>query len=248
MPERILRDLTDSDRYNGVSPNARDLFIRLLNKADDFGLFFADARRLRPLLFPLLLNDVREADLQRWTAECGKAGLVRLYEVEGRHYLQVMKWRQRLRNKFSKYPAPPWGLGPPPDDGHLSDNRTADDSHPRTETNTDTEAQTKGGELAEGFKRFWEDYPATHRKADRMKCLSHWRTHGIEEGSADVLKSLAAWKKSRDWTKDDGQYIPAPLVWLRKSPWESAPPPPVNGTAVNKPLTGTKVYDQEADQ
>jgi hypothetical protein len=159
MPERILRDLTDSEAYNAAPVHARDLFIRLMNKADDYGLYLADARRLRPLLYPLLLEQVREADLPRWTAECAKAGLVRLYTIEGREYLQVCRWgKQRLRNKRAKFPAPPWGLGPHPDDPHRD--RTADASHPPPDSDADSDADSDtpqppacGGIAGKGVRR-----------------------------------------------------------------------------------------------
>lgn len=168
MPERILRDLTDSEAFNAVSVHARDLFVRLINKADDFGIYFADARRLRPNLYPLLLDSVREADLQRWTAECAKSGLVRLYKADnGREYLEIQKWRQRLRNKRPKYPLPPWQMNP---SGDLSDIRTADDGHPRSETDSETET----------------DSPLTPRKrGERKKRLSR------EEKAASVANRLA---------------------------------------------------------
>lgn len=131
MPERILRDLTDSEPFNSVDANARDLFIRLINKADDFGCYVAEPVRLRPALYPLLLDKVREADLTRWIRSLETAGLVRLYEADSKRYVFIEKWRQRLRNKRRKYPKPPWESE---DSGNLSDIRTANAPHPRTES------------------------------------------------------------------------------------------------------------------
>lgn len=140
MPQRILRDLTDSEHYNNARVHVRDLFIRLLNKADDFGLFFADSRHCRPLLYPLLLDEVREADLKRLISDCEKAGLVRLYAVDGREYLQIRRWGyQRMRNIKAKFPAPPWGYAPHPDDiAHAI--RTADAPRPRSDTDSDSDS------------------------------------------------------------------------------------------------------------
>lgn len=109
------------------------------------------------------------------------------------------------------------------------------------------EGRQKGGEVPKGFQRFWEDYPQTHRKAERMKCLGHWRTHKLEEHSTDVLKSLNSWKRSREWSEDDGKYIPAPLVWLRKAPWESpAPRPSSNDSSARPPLTRTVIWNENS--
>lgn len=112
MPTRILRDWTDSDAVNSLSAEGERLFVRIIMKADDYGRLSANPRLLRPLLYPLLLDQVREADLQRWIAECVRAGLVRLYSVEGKQYLFVVNFGQRLRNTRQKYPGPP-GEDPP---------------------------------------------------------------------------------------------------------------------------------------
>lgn len=134
MATRLLRDLTDSEAFNAVSYQAQSTFVRCINKADDYGILVKEFRRLRASLFPTKVDEVREADLSRWIAECEKAVLVRSYTVLGREYIQIAKWRQRLRLKNLKHPLPPWGKDHPDDvdplegtrlthDGHVSDTR-----------------------------------------------------------------------------------------------------------------------------
>lgn len=106
MPNRILRDWTDSDKINTLSVHAERFFTRLIMKVDDFGCFFSDTRLLKANLFPLLLDSIREADLSRWMAECQKSGLIILYESNGKKYLQILDFKQRLDRKSSKYPLP----------------------------------------------------------------------------------------------------------------------------------------------
>lgn len=106
MPNRMLRDWTDSDKMKEVSVHGERLFLRLIMKADDYGCLYADASLLKASLFPFLLNEVREADISRWMAECQKAGLIVLYEVAGKKYLQVQDFRQRLDRAKNKYPLP----------------------------------------------------------------------------------------------------------------------------------------------
>lgn len=106
MPNRMLRDWTNSDKVNLLSANAERFFIRLIMKTDDHGAFYADARLLKANLFPLLLETIREADISRWTAECQKAGLIVLYETQGKKYLQIADFRQRLDKARSKFPLP----------------------------------------------------------------------------------------------------------------------------------------------
>jgi hypothetical protein len=106
MPNRVLRDWTDSDRVNALTAEAERFFVRLIMKADDFGRYFADPKRLKAFLFPLN-DDLRETDISRWLAECERAGLMRLYEVSGKRYLELWNFGQRLRNMRNMHPQPP---------------------------------------------------------------------------------------------------------------------------------------------
>jgi hypothetical protein len=101
----MLRDWTASDKVNSISAHAERFFTRLIMKADDHGLYYGDAKKLKVFLFPLL-EDVRESDLLRWLDECHKAGLIALYEVDSKRYLQIIDFGQRLRQKTAKFPMP----------------------------------------------------------------------------------------------------------------------------------------------
>ena len=107
MPNRYLREsLKESLSLNALSFQAEVMWTRLLLTVDDWGRCEANPKILRPKLFPLRLDQVREADLQRWIAECEKAGLVRLYYSEGKAHIQMMKW-EKGRALTSKFPNPP---------------------------------------------------------------------------------------------------------------------------------------------
>lgn len=109
----MLRDWTNSDKMKEVSIHVERFFVRLIMVADDHGCFYADPSRLRAHLFPLLLNEIREADIARWITESEKAGLIVLYENDGRKYLQIVDFNQRLRQKKLKYPLPQSDSNPP---------------------------------------------------------------------------------------------------------------------------------------
>lgn len=137
MPNRILRDWTDSYAVNELDAFAERFFVRLIMKVDDFGRFHADPRLLKANLFPLL-PEIRDTDISRWLAACEKAGMVRCYvDAKGRRFLEIQNFQQRMRQKTaSKFPAPPVqresdrqsGGDPTPDksqqrDGHMADTR-----------------------------------------------------------------------------------------------------------------------------
>lgn len=113
MSNRMLRDWTASDRIENLSFQAEVFFTRLIMKADDYGCFHANPKLLRANLFPLKSN-VRDTDISRLVAECQKAGLIVIYESDGKKYLEIIEFGQRLRAKTRKYPARSY-------DGHMSD-------------------------------------------------------------------------------------------------------------------------------
>ena len=105
MPNRILRDWTDSEVVNSLNWQAEVVFTRLIMKVDDYGRFPANSRLLRSLLFPLR-DGLRDADITRCLAECEKAGLIAIYHIEGKSYLEIRNFKQRIRNEKSHYPEP----------------------------------------------------------------------------------------------------------------------------------------------
>lgn len=106
MPNRMLRDWTNSYKVDTISIQAELFFVRLIMKVDDYGCFYADHRLLKANLFPLRIDKIREADIPRWIAECEKAGLIVLYESSNKQYLQILDFRQRLDRAKSKFPLP----------------------------------------------------------------------------------------------------------------------------------------------
>lgn len=87
-------------------------------KADDFGCFYAEPRRLRSACYPLK-DSIRDTDITRWLLECEKAGLVRCYVATEGRYLCIPNFKQRLRVMKRRFPKPPENICPS-DDGHVT--------------------------------------------------------------------------------------------------------------------------------
>ena len=68
MPNRILRDYTDSLCFDGIGAEVERLFIRLLTKADDYGRFHADPRLVGAACFPLE-QDIEPKQITKWLDE-----------------------------------------------------------------------------------------------------------------------------------------------------------------------------------
>lgn len=131
MPNRIIREgIITSEAVNSLSWEAETFYRRLLSVVDDFGRFDARPSVLRSALYPLKLDSMREDSVQRCLKSCEAARLVVLYSVEGKEYLEVTNFRQQVRSKKSKYPAP---------DAHMHSTCTAHAQQMRTKTESETE-------------------------------------------------------------------------------------------------------------
>lgn len=107
MPNRILKEsICTSEELAAISPEAEVLFYRLIVKADDFGLFHGNPKLLASLLFPLTTPP--EKKVEAWLVELCSAGLVQLYEIDGKRYLKLVSFskHQQPRAKNSKFPHP----------------------------------------------------------------------------------------------------------------------------------------------
>lgn len=68
------------------------------------------------------------------------------------------------------------------------------------------------------FDSFWSAYP---RKVAKPEALKAWIKHKPDaELAAAIVKGLERAKRSKDWLKDDGQFIPHPATWLNQRRWE----------------------------
>lgn len=144
MPNRILRDITDSEKVNSLSAQAEVLFYRLMMKADDYGVFHAKPSLIKANCYPLRLDSVREAEISRWLTECEKAGLIAFYNAESKPFLVIINFGQRMRNMKKRFPSPP--------DILLQSAASCRELPPERETETRNEKQ----------KRESEKHPHTH--------------------------------------------------------------------------------------
>ena len=107
MPNRILKEsICTSEEIDKLSLFEEVCFYRLLVNCDDFGRLDARPKVLVSKLFPL--RDVRTEQIESALLSLASAGLVSLYEVGGKPFMQIVTWgrHQQTRATKSKYPAP----------------------------------------------------------------------------------------------------------------------------------------------
>lgn len=105
MPNRILKEsICRSEEVDSLSWFEEVLFYRLIVTCDDFGRYDGRSKVIKGACFPL--KDITEKDIDKALSKLSAVGLVRVYEAQGRPYLQLVTWadHQRIRNQKSKYP------------------------------------------------------------------------------------------------------------------------------------------------
>ena len=73
-------------------------------------------------------------------------------------------------------------------------------------------------EISQMFAVFWKAYP---RKKDKQYALNAFaKLKPTDELLEKMLVAIDAQKKTREWKKDNGQFIPYPSSWLNARRWE----------------------------
>lgn len=109
MPSRYIRDgLLDSERLARAGELAEVLFVRLMLVADDYGRFDGRITVMCRKCWPIGDESTpSELDIIDRLAALDREGLIRAYEVDGKPYILIPRFRQRTRAQRSKYPDPP---------------------------------------------------------------------------------------------------------------------------------------------
>lgn len=69
------------------------------------------------------------------------------------------------------------------------------------------------------FEAFWNAYPKVKQKSKQEAREAFAK---VDVPLQTLLDALEIQKRSHDWQKDGGQYIPYPAKWLNKRRWEDA--------------------------
>ena len=242
MPNRIMNDsLCRSDSMAKLSWFDQCVFSRLIVLADDYGRYDARPAIIKGSGFPLH-TELPLEEIQAALEHIADEGMIFLYEVDGKQYLELTSWSkfQRLRNSKIKYPPPPGvetrgnspqlaatrGNSPPesqsnPNPCAIESNPIQSEINPNIESHSNPVSQSSkkdfvwDQEKAEAFEVFWQAYPKhKYKSTARAEFLK------IDVPLETLMTALEAQKKLENWKKNDGQYIPAPAYWLRDERWK----------------------------
>lgn len=106
MSNRVLRNYKNSEKVDLLSWQAECLFMRLITEADDYGSFYANAKIIKANCFPLRTDSITSSEVEDWINELVNAEIVKRYSQNGKEYLRIIDFGQRVRNMRNKFPDP----------------------------------------------------------------------------------------------------------------------------------------------
>ena len=93
------------------------------------------------------------------------------------------------------------------------------------------------------FASFWEAYPKKKDKANAQKAVRK-----VDVPIEVLLNAIEKQKKSADWQKENGRYIPYPTTWLNGRRWEDDADPGFLHGRVNIDIRDPNTYVGEEDR
>lgn len=98
------------------------------------------------------------------------------------------------------------------------DNDNENDKH---NDNDDTQTNRGTNRIVELFEKFWSAYPRKVGKGAAEKAFKKYKPD--DTLLSVMLSALSAQKRSEQWIKENGKFIPYPATWLNQRRWEDAP-------------------------
>lgn len=213
--ERLLRDWTDSETMNELSAEAEVFFTRLIMKADDYGSFYANPKLLKANLFPLR-DTLKDATVTKWINELTRAGLLFTYVHEGKSYIRIINFGQRLRNMRNTFPQPDTNSpqvaansrNRPPELEEEVEEEREEEKEDEVETNVASDLH-----VWPMFDDFWDAYD---KKVDRAKCEKKWEK--IKQAAREkIMEHLELYVRSTP----DVKYRKDPATYLNNESWNN---------------------------
>lgn len=92
------------------------------------------------------------------------------------------------------------------------------DSNTDIKTDSNPMPQAKPADKLSKFNDFWKQYPKKVAKGAAEKAWQKLKL--TDDLLTQILSAIEKQKKSFEWTKDNGAYIPNPATWLNQRRWE----------------------------
>lgn len=226
----------DNDVLGGLEPLTRLLFIGLWCIADREGRLEDRPRKIKKTL--LGYDDVNTEETSGMLQQLHDNGFIIRYRTEDNDYIQIVNFTKHqnphMKEKDSEIPPPP-GFEAIASDKNGASTRQAPCKNDETEDNEEPE-EVKPSLQEQRFNAFWQAYPIKKAKQAAWKAWQKIKPN--TELFERIMSAVDNAKRSEDWVKDNGRYIPYPATWLTGGRWDDELTEAATTTAHSK-KTGT---------
>lgn len=208
----------DNDVLGGLEPLTRLLFIGLWCIADREGRLEDRPRKIKKTI--LGYDDVNTEETSGMLQQLADNGFIIRYTVEEDDYIQIVNFTKHqnphMKEKDSEIPPPP-GFEAITSEKNSTSTRQAPC---KNEENEDDEAkeEVKPSLQEQRFNTFWQAYPL--KKAKQAAWKAWQKIKPTTELFEKIMSAVDNAKRSEDWARDNGRYIPHPATWLNGGRWD----------------------------
>lgn len=190
-----------------LSAHARLFYMGLWGICDDnYATFPNRPDWLKAQIFPY-----EKVDVPKLIKELEKTGKIISFEKDDKVFYYIknfFKYQKIDRPSKPKYPSYETARE------HIDEDSTS--TRPEAKLSKDKGSKDNRSALM-SFERFWSLYP---RKVSKKKAEQAWLKICPNEALTEtILKSLETHRKSPQWLKDGGQFIPHATTWLNQERW-----------------------------
>jgi hypothetical protein len=199
------------------SDTVRLLYTWMLSHLDINGNFYADPLMVNNLVFTRLGHNIKT--IKAAIDELAEKGLVVIYQVNGDRYLKYPDFFDK-QPKLLRYRE---GVTEIPD---LTDKASIIEYNiieynveitsvkPELGNNSNITHELIKNKQG-SFQIFYKAYP---KKMNRKEALARWLKADLPDMSI-ILDAIERHKKTDQWRKDKGKYIPYPSTWINQERW-----------------------------
>jgi hypothetical protein len=173
-------------------------------------LLKADIAPLLKHITPRIIGDTLK--------ELHAVGLIILYDINDKQYLQLTQFEPHQKNLRKDREAS--SVIPPPLPEQLRSDAgvTPESLHP-SRARAEVKRSLREDNIRALFEKFWTEYPKKKSKGQAEKAWIK-NIHSDEQLLEKIFSKIEEAKKSEEWLKEGGKYIPYPATWLNAKGWE----------------------------
>ena len=209
-----------------LTPNAKLLYGEITALCNEKGFCWASNEYFSELY------GVSKTSISKWISSLIERGYLQseiIYKEGSKEilnrYLRIVKdpIEEKLNTYLTKVKDPIEEKLNTPIEEKLKDNNTyinntMNNTYEYTYMSDGVEKAEPVKDYEEKFNIFYKAYP---KKVAKTKVLSWFRSNKPKDDLFELMmKKLEVFKKSYNWNKDNGQYIPNPTTWLNQKRWE----------------------------